>query len=168
VNRVDAVLLISLLPFAIRGYSRGFLREGFGILGVIGGALVAAAWWERVATMMVVRRWLDAAPASAVSVALLFFSTYVLAQLLGATLDRLSRSLALGGVNRMAGLAFGVTKGGAFLGLALLAVLRFGPPPLTERLRTSALGAPPVKLATVVIDASRQIIPPAPPERQHI
>src|SRR5262249_56521275 len=97
--------------------------------------------------MMVARRWLEAAPASAVSVALLFFSTYVLAQLLGATLDRLSRSLALGGVNRMAGLAFGLTKGGAFLRLAPLAVLRFGPATLTPRVPTSAPLPPPVKPA---------------------
>lgn len=167
-NRVDVVLLVLLLPFAVRGYSRGFLREGFGVAGVIVGALAAASGWERVATMFVARQWFAPAPASAVAVALLFFSTYVAAQLLGGVLDRVFRSLRLGGINRAAGLAFGVLKGAALLGVVLLVLLRFAPPVLAERVRTSMLGDPLVKLATIVLDAGRQAIPPVPPERQHI
>jgi membrane protein required for colicin V production len=168
VNRIDAVLLVLLLPFAFRGYSRGFLREGLGIAGVIGGALAASAGWEQLGATMAARGWFSPMAASVVAVALLFVSTYVLAQLLGIGLDHALRSMRLGGINRFAGVAFGIAKGGAILGLGLLVLVRFAPPTLQERVRASALGEPLIRLATFVLDASRQAIPPAPPERQHI
>ena len=42
-NRIDVVLAIVLLLFAVRGFWRGFSREFFGFVGLIGGLAIAAA-----------------------------------------------------------------------------------------------------------------------------
>jgi uncharacterized membrane protein required for colicin V production len=43
VNRIDLILAIVLIVFALRGFWRGFSREFFGFIGLIGGVAVAAA-----------------------------------------------------------------------------------------------------------------------------
>src|SRR6266481_880564 len=42
-NQLDVLLLVLLLPFTFRGYSRGFCREAFGLAGSIAGVLAAGA-----------------------------------------------------------------------------------------------------------------------------
>src|SRR5207249_2504835 len=44
VNQVDALLVVLLVPFALRGYVRGFCRESVGLVGLLAGGLAAAAW----------------------------------------------------------------------------------------------------------------------------
>src|SRR5204862_7659957 len=40
-NQLDVLLLVLLLPFTFRGYSRGLCREAFGLAGSIAGVLAA-------------------------------------------------------------------------------------------------------------------------------
>ena len=42
-NPLDALLLVLLVPFAFRGYFRGFCRETLGLIGLVGGVLAAGA-----------------------------------------------------------------------------------------------------------------------------
>src|SRR5262249_49779812 len=58
VNQVDALLLVLLTPFALRGFWRGFCRESFGLAGLLGGALAAAAGGSRLAAVLLGARLL--------------------------------------------------------------------------------------------------------------
>jgi len=161
VNQVDVVLLVLLVPFALRGYWRGFLREGFALSGLIGGVAAAVAFRAELASALLGRGLVTPAIATPVAIAILFLAVYVGAQLAGAVADRLARAVFLGGVNRAAGLAFGLTKGAALLGLVLALLLRVLPSPSLEQMVThSKLGGPLVELVTRAVAAGRSFAPP--------
>jgi uncharacterized membrane protein required for colicin V production len=43
VSRIDVVLAVVLALFALRGFWRGFSREIFALIGLVGGVAVAGA-----------------------------------------------------------------------------------------------------------------------------
>ena len=73
------------------------------------------------------RHLLPPAAARPVAFALLFIAAVVTANLLGVVADRLVRALLLGGVNRLAGAAFGCAKGAAVAAFLLLVLQRVIP-----------------------------------------
>jgi len=127
VNRIDVVLAIVLALFAIRGFWRGFSREFFGFVGLIGGLAVAAATYAAAVTYVP-----DSIPARVrpiVSFAVVFFAVDFLANVIGAVVHRLLGILFLSPVNRIAGAVFGVAKGAAMSMIALLLIRAYTPMP---------------------------------------
>jgi membrane protein required for colicin V production len=162
VNQVDVALLLLLAPFALRGYWRGFLREGFALLGLVGGIAAAIAGRGPLAGALLARGLVPPALATPAAIAGLFVAVYVLAQLAGAVADRLARAVFLGGVNRAAGIAFGIAKGAAILGLVLVVLLHVLPSPSFERLvAQSRLGGPLVAFVRHAVATGRSFTPPA-------
>jgi membrane protein required for colicin V production len=155
VNQVDALLLVLLTPFALRGFWRGFCRESFGLAGLLGGALAAAAGSSRLAGVMLAAHLLPPIAALPVAFAAIFVGIGVVANLLGLVADRLVRAVLLGGVNRIAGVAFGTLKGAAALGFLLLVAERLASPAITEVITASRLGGPLMHVATGVLEAGR-------------
>ena len=157
-NQVDALLLVLLLPFALRGYWRGFCRESLGLAGLLGGVLGAAALGPRLATALLSRGLLPSLVAHLAAFAAIFLSIAIAARLLGRLADRLTRALLLGGFNRAAGVIFGSVKGAALLGFALLLLERVVPSPaLGEIIAASRLGPPLMQLAGSVLDAGHAL-----------
>lgn len=155
-NQVDVLLLVLLVPFALRGYWRGFCRESLGLAGLLGGVLGAAALGPRLATALLARGLLPSPVAYIAAFAVIFLSIAIAARLLGRLADRLTRALLLGGFNRAAGVVFGSVKGAALLGFALLLLQRLVPyPALGEVIAASRLGPPLMQLAGSVLDAGR-------------
>jgi membrane protein required for colicin V production len=169
VNQVDALLLVFLVPFALRGWWRGLLREFSALAGLIGGVLVAAAFEPMVAAIVVERRLLPPVAAGVAAFLGLFLAVYVAANLAGALADRLARTLLLGGLNRMAGIVFGLAKGAVVLGFGLSLVQRLAPSrAIDELIASSQLGRPLTLFATFVVDAGRSMavgVAAAPPAR---
>jgi membrane protein required for colicin V production len=158
VNPLDALLLILLVPFAFRGYFRGFCRESLGLVGVFGGVLVAAAAGPDLAKALLDEHALPPLAAPAVAYAALFLGTIVVAAIAGRIADSLARALLLGGVNRAAGALFGCAKGAAVLGFALLFVEQFAPSSaLRNTIAGSRLGRPLEQIAGTVIHVGRQL-----------
>jgi membrane protein required for colicin V production len=158
VNPLDALLLILLVPFAFRGYFRGFCRETLGLVGVFGGALAAAAAGPDLANALLDRHALPAIAAWPVAYAAIFLAAFLLAALAGRAADVLARALLLGGVNRVAGALFGCAKGAAVLGFALLLCEHFVPSSsLTEVIAASRLGRPLEQIAGSVVQKGRQL-----------
>ncbi len=121
------VLAIVLALFAIRGFWRGFSREFFGFVGLIGGLAVAAASYAAAVVYLP-----DAVPERIrpiVAFAGVFFAVDFLANLIGAVLHRLLGILFLSPVNRIAGALFGVAKGAAMAMIALLLIRAYTPAP---------------------------------------
>ncbi len=127
VNRIDVVLAIVLLLFAVRGFWRGFSREFFGFVGLIGGLVVAAASYAAATAYMP-----DAIPERLrpiAAFAAVFFAVDFLAIIVGALVHRLLGILFLSPVNRIAGAVFGVAKGAAMTMIALLLLRAYTPVP---------------------------------------
>ena len=134
------VLAIVLLLFAVRGFWRGFSREFFGFIGLIGGLAVAAASYAAATSYMpeaIPERLRPIAAFAAV-----FFAVDFLAIIIGALVHRLLGILFLSPVNRIAGAVFGVAKGAAMTMIALLLVRAYAPiPSLTDELQQSRIAA---------------------------
>jgi membrane protein required for colicin V production len=133
------VLAIVLALFAIRGFWRGFSREFFGFVGLIGGLVVAAASYAAAVAYLP-----DAVPERIrpiVAFAVVFFAVDVLANIVGALLHRLLGILFLSPVNRIAGAVFGVAKGAAMTMIALLLIRAYTPVPgFVSELEQSRIG----------------------------
>ena len=158
-NQVDVLLLVLLVPFALRGWGRGFCRESIALGGLIGGALLAGAGGPPLATALATRGMspLVARVAAPLS---LFIAAAVTAHVLGALTDRLVRALLLGGVNRIAGLVFGTLKGAALVGFALLLAERVAPSaPLAGVVAGSRLATPLTRFAAGILEAGRGLGP---------
>ncbi len=145
-NRIDVVLTIVLALFAIRGFWRGFSREFFGFIGLIGGIAVAAATYAAAANML---------PASVpdrlrpiAGFAAVFFAVDLTAHLLGAIVTRLLGLFSLSPVDRLAGAVFGTAKGAMLAVIALLLVRAYTPlPELVAAVEASRLAGPLLSLA---------------------
>jgi membrane protein required for colicin V production len=155
VNQIDALLLVILVPFALRGWGRGFCRESLGLGGLVGGVLLAAAGGPPLANVLAARGLLSPFTAHLVAPVGLFLLASASARLLGVLAERLARALMLGSINRVAGLVFGALKGAAAIGFALLLVQRIAPASLTEVVAGSRLASPLTRLAAGIVEAGR-------------
>jgi membrane protein required for colicin V production len=155
---LDALLLILLVPFTVRGWWRGFCRESFGLVGLVAGALVAAAAGPELARILLARRLLPPFAALPVAWSAIFLAAWIAAAVVGRLADRLARALLLGGVNRIAGAVFGSLKGAALLGFGLLLVEHVSPSPaLTRVIAASRLGRPLEQVAVGVVRTGREL-----------
>jgi membrane protein required for colicin V production len=156
VNQVDALLLVLLVPFALRGYWRGLCREAFGLAGLVAGAAVAGTYSLPLAALLAERGTVPVAASRPVAFAVLFIGTTLVARLLGVLADRLVRALLLGGLNRVAGAAFGFAKGAAVAAFLLLFLQRLLPGrDVQELIARSTLGRPLLRVAEAVVRTER-------------
>src|SRR3989442_329971 len=121
-NQLDVLLLVLLLPFTFRGYSRGFCREAFGLAGWMAVVLAAGAVGPAAAKVLLDERLAPPVAAQPLGWAVVFVGTWVVAALLGRIAERLASALLLGGFNRFAGMLFGSAKGAALIGFTLLLI----------------------------------------------
>jgi membrane protein required for colicin V production len=150
------MLFVGIVPFALRGYFRGFCREIFGLAGLVGGALGSTAGMPRLAAAMVARHLVSEVWAPPVAFVVLFVGIVMAANLLGRLAELLARAILLGWLNRAAGVAVGALKGAALLGFGLLAAEQLVvSPAFTERLAVSRLGRPLEALAKAVLETGR-------------
>jgi membrane protein required for colicin V production len=156
------LLLVLLVPFAMRGFWRGFCREGFGLAGLVVGVLLAAAATAPLSAALVARDLAAPPLARALAFATVLLGVVVVANVIGALADRLARALLLGGLNRAAGMVIGSLKGGAALGFGLVLVKRLVPSPALEQaIAASRLGRLLAALAAGVLEAGRGLTVPS-------
>ena len=156
-TQLDALLLIMLIPFALRGWWRGLCRETLAIVGLVGGTLAAAAYGPSLADLLAARRVVPPAATVPVAWAAILLAACLVAAVAGRIADRIARALMLGGVNRLAGALFGSVKGAALLGFALLLVEHLAPSPAVTRvIAGSRLGRPLEQLAGSVVATGRE------------
>ena len=157
-NQLDALLLILLVPFALRGWWRGFCRETLAIVGMVGGTLAAAAYAPALATAIEARHVVPSEAAVPLAWVAIILGACIAAAIVGRIADRLLRALMLGGANRLAGALFGSLKGAALLGFVLLLVEHFAPSPALARvIAASRLGRPLEAIAGSVVATGRDL-----------
>jgi membrane protein required for colicin V production len=160
-NGVDLALGLLLAVCALRGYWRGFFRESFGLLALVGGVTAAVRFATPGAGVLQHYLRLPAAVDAGLAFVLIFVIVHTIVNLIGVLLDRLTGALFLRGINRLAGAALGVGKGAAVLALVLLFFHLFPIiPELDGQIMSSSIGRPLVNVAGDVIRLGLQ--PPAP------
>jgi membrane protein required for colicin V production len=147
-NAVDLVLVLLLLLWALRGYWRGFFRESFGLIALLGGIAVAIQFAALGAGLLQQRFRIPAPVDAGIAFVAIFLVVHTLLNLVGVLFDRIASALFLRGVNRLAGAVFGAGKGAAILGLLLLFLHLFPlVPELDTQIMSSTIGRPLVNAA---------------------
>jgi membrane protein required for colicin V production len=155
---LDAVLLLLLVLFALRGFWRGFLREALGLAGLILAGVLVVGWSEPIAGVLSGRGGLSPLTARLVSAVGLALVVFLAVRILAATVARVTSALFLRPIDRVAGIGLGLAEGSALLGLALAAVLRVAPTsPLGHTIGTSRVARPLLEVASRIVDAARPL-----------
>jgi membrane protein required for colicin V production len=140
VNALDFAVLGLILLWSIRGYSRGFFREVFGLAAWVGAGLAAYLLGPAFGPTVGQRYGLPIALAEAAAGLALFIAIYLVCQLVGWILCRLARLLFLGPVDRAGGLVLGAAKALAAAAVFCMVVTsRRGLPDLAERVHDSPM-----------------------------
>ena len=142
-NGVDLTLLVLLTLCALRGYWRGFFREVFGLLALIGGLAAAVRYTGLGAVLLQQYVKLPSPVDLAVTFVVIFVMVRLLVNLIGVLLDHLAGALLLQAINRVAGACVGVGKGATVLAFVLLFLHLFPVvSALDERIMDSTIGRP--------------------------
>lgn len=158
-NGVDLALAFLLLLCGLRGYWRGFFRESFGLLALMGGIALAIQFAASGAGVLHERCRLPPPIDAGVAFVAIFVVVHTLVNLIGVLLDRLASALFLRGINRLAGAVLGAGKGAAILGLLLLFLHLFPVvPELDGQIMNSTIGR---RLVDAAGDAIRFGLQPA-------
>ena len=130
-NRIDVVLAVLLALFALRGFQRGFTREIFALIGLVGGVAVAGALYADAALQLPPEVPEIARPAMAFLA--LFFGVALAAKLVGMLVHRVLGLVLLSPLDRLGGIVFGVAKGAAVVTLGVIVVRALTPANAIER-----------------------------------
>lgn len=109
-NALDLAFVTIILVSALYGTWKGFVRDVFSLAGLVGGFLVAFQFHSVPAQWL--KTWLSTPLiANIVGWFIIFMLTYLTTLLLGRMLWGSLKTLRLGWLDRLAGLAFGFLKG---------------------------------------------------------
>jgi membrane protein required for colicin V production len=122
INYFDVIIAIFLLWSAYRGMTRGFLIMAASLAALILGVWGAIRFSHLTAAILISSFGVQTKYLALISFALTFVIIAVLVHLLSRALDKLVKAVALGIVNRLAGLLFGILKT-AFLISIFLVIL---------------------------------------------
>ena len=105
---LDLVILLFTAFLVAKGIWKGFVKEIAGIVAVIGGVAVSFLFHAQVQPYMAA--FVGERYVQLVSYVIVFLGFYLVVMLLGKLLDKILRSIMLGGVNRILGALFGLIK----------------------------------------------------------
>jgi len=122
INYFDVIIAIFLLWSAYRGMTKGFLIMAASLAALILGVWGAIRFSHLTAALLISSFGVQTKYLALISFALTFVIIVILVHLLSRALDKLVKAVALGIVNRLAGLLFGILKT-AFLISIFLVIL---------------------------------------------
>tara|TARA_B100000497_G_scaffold11059_1_gene12511 strand:- start:1024 stop:1497 length:474 start_codon:yes stop_codon:yes gene_type:complete len=105
---LDLVIVVFCAFLVAKGIWKGFVKEIAGIVAVTGG--VAFSFLFHAQVQPYVSAFAGEKYVQLVSYILIFLGFYLVVMLLGKLLDKILRSIMLGGVNRILGALFGLIK----------------------------------------------------------
>jgi len=107
---LDLILVVPLLWGMMRGFKRGFIIEVCTLMALVLGVYGAATFGDMGADYLVSSFHTDPGLSLVLSFAILFAAIVVLITLFGRVLERVIKLVALGLVNKLFGMAFGLAK----------------------------------------------------------
>ncbi|HKU82099.1 MAG TPA: CvpA family protein [Candidatus Tumulicola sp.] len=130
----DAIIVLVLVVGALKGFSRGFVRELAGIAAIVIGLI--APWYYNGAADAQIRA-LTRLPESSAHVAGMIgtgIAAYIVVLIVASILGRIAKLPLLGTGNALAGAIVGLLKGAVLIWIALFVLTLF---PLSANVRTS-------------------------------
>ena len=157
-NRIDVVLAVVLALFALRGFQRGFSREIFSLVGLVGGVAMAKATFADVAMMLPPNVPEIARPT--VAFAGIFLAVVLAAKVAGMLVHRVLGLVRLSPLDRAAGILFGAAKGAAVIAMGVFVVRAVTPTNALERAcADSVLMRPLLEFTKAGRDATARTLP---------
>ena len=116
---LDLVILIFTAFLLIKGVWKGFVKEVAGIIAVVLAVFISFRFHKDTAGYLV--SFIDEKYATVTAYLVLFLAVYLAVMLFGNLLDKVLKSVFLGGVNRIFGGVFGLLKSVLWLTLITFA-----------------------------------------------
>lgn len=117
-NALDWILMFLVVWSVVVAFSRGLIRELFGLAGTVLGLLLACWNYQQLALRL--SAWITTPIAAEIAAFLLIFVGILIAcTLLGRLVRGTAHTVGLGFLDRLSGAAFGLLRG-ALLGLGLV------------------------------------------------
>jgi membrane protein required for colicin V production len=105
---LDLVIVVFCAFLVAKGIWKGFVKEIAGIVAVIGGVAISFLFHAQVQPY--ISTFIGEKYVQLVSYVFIFLGFYLVVMLLGKLLDKILRSIMLGGINRVLGALFGLIK----------------------------------------------------------
>lgn len=119
-NYFDAIVIILLLWGAYRGFTKGLIISAASLIALVLGIWGAVRFSDWTADLLI-RHFSSNTPyLSIIAFALTFIAIVIAVHLLARVLDRLVRAIALGFLNRLAGIVFNALKIALFLSIVVV------------------------------------------------
>jgi membrane protein required for colicin V production len=119
-NYIDLVLGIILIIAAIQGFQKGFIVELASLAALILGIWGAIKFSDWTAGFITRSTGFHSESLSTIAFVVTFIAIVILIHILGKVLDNAVKAVALGFLNRLAGIIFGVLKTAVILSIILL------------------------------------------------
>jgi len=147
---LDAILLLFLVLFGLRGFWRGFLRETVGLAGLIAVAWVLFSGWSDVlAGRLTGHAGMSSETARLVAAVGLALAVFIVVRVVGALVVRTTSALFLG-------VGLGLLEGAAVLGLVMAAIVRIAPgSDPSHRIEASRVAQPMLEVADRIVSVAR-------------
>lgn len=110
ITYLDIILIIPLLWFAWKGFSKGFIIELASLAALILGIYVASHFSDFTANFLTENLNFTSEYLNIIAFAITFIGVVILTHLLGRLLESVVKIAMLGFVNKIAGVAFGILK----------------------------------------------------------
>jgi len=119
-NYIDLVLAIILIIAAIQGFRKGFIVELAALAALVLGIWGAIKFSDWTATFITRTTGFHSDHMSTIAFILTFIAIVIIIHILAKILDNAVKAVALGFLNRLAGIIFGVLKIAVILSIILL------------------------------------------------
>lgn len=157
---IDIVILIVLGAGAIVGFTKGFLKQLAGLLGLVAGLLIAKALYATVAERFFLLLTDSLTVAQGIAFVVIWLAVPLAFLLLATLLTKAMEAVALGWVNRLLGAGLGLLKSALLVSL-LICVVEYIDSDNTLLKRTkkqeSVLYYPMEKFAGIFLPAAREV-----------
>lgn len=156
-NFLDLIILLPIAYFAYRGFVSGFIREVFGIIGIILAVYITFEYMATIAGFLA--PYVENRDRSVIVAGIISFIIIVaIVQLAGYVLEKFVDIIQLGIVNKLAGLIFGALKTAIIISTALLLLAGLGIP--SEESSSNSVSYPVViYMAPAAFDLVASIVP---------
>jgi len=119
-NYIDLVLGVILIIAAIQGFRKGFIVELASLAALILGIWGAIKFSDWTAGFITKNTGFHSEHLSVIAFVITFIAIVIVIHILGKVLDNAVKAVALGFLNRLAGIIFGVLKTAVILSIFLL------------------------------------------------
>lgn len=156
-NYLDLIILLPVAYVAYRGFMNGFIREVFGIIGIVLAVYLTFEYMGTISELL--SPYVENQDRSTIVTGIvMFIGIIIIVHLIGVVIEKFFKAVQLGIVNQLFGLFFGALKSAIFVSAILLLLAGVGIPS-DETTSNSASYSVVISVAPAAFDIVASIIP---------